>query len=165
LSWKSTPIFSGIFAALWFRLSRSPQDPVDPMDRFDAGRIFIMLNRGDYWQCGFVIAKGAFGKIRASGLAFFRDSVAKLAPFVADGVHELQDWEPIKLLTVQVDRLRQWYRPGLLCIGHAAHAMSPVGGVGINPVIQDAVASDRSSQMSFEAGETQSKVFSTDVGC
>jgi 2-polyprenyl-6-methoxyphenol hydroxylase-like FAD-dependent oxidoreductase len=135
------------------------------MDRFDAGRIFIMLNRGDYWQCGFVIAKGAFGKIRASGLAFFRDSVAKLAPFVADRVHELQDWEPIKLLTVQVDRLRQWYRPGLLCIGHAAHAMSPVGRVGINPVIQDAVASDRSSQMSFEAGETQSKVFSTDVGC
>jgi 2-polyprenyl-6-methoxyphenol hydroxylase-like FAD-dependent oxidoreductase len=110
------------------------------MGRFDVGRIFIMLNRGDYWQCGFVIAKGALGEIRASGLALFRDSVAKLAPFIADRVHELQDWELIKLLTVQVDRLRQWYRPGLLCIGDAAHAMSPVGGVGINLAIQDAVA-------------------------
>jgi 2-polyprenyl-6-methoxyphenol hydroxylase-like FAD-dependent oxidoreductase len=125
---------------LWFRLSRKPSDPADPMGRFDTGRIFIMLNRGDYWQCGFVIAKGSLGELRAQGLAAFRDSVAKLAPFAADRVHELQDWEPIKLLTVQVDRLRQWYRPGLLCIGDAAHAMSPVGGVGINLAIQDAVA-------------------------
>ncbi len=126
---------------LWFRLSRRPEDPVDPMGRFDAGRIFIMLNRGDYWQCGFVIAKGSLNEIRAQGLPLFRDSVAKLAPFAADRVHELQDWEPIKLLTVQVDRLQQWYKPGLLCIGDAAHAMSPVGGVGINLAIQDAVAS------------------------
>jgi 2-polyprenyl-6-methoxyphenol hydroxylase-like FAD-dependent oxidoreductase len=99
-----------------------------------------MLNRGDYWQCGFVIAKGSLGEIRAQGLPLFRESVAKLAPFAADRVQELQDWEPIKLLTVQVDRLRQWYKPGLLCIGDAAHAMSPVGGVGINLAIQDAVA-------------------------
>jgi 2-polyprenyl-6-methoxyphenol hydroxylase-like FAD-dependent oxidoreductase len=132
--------FGAPMDVLWFRLSRCPEDPVDPMGRFDVGRIFIMLNRGDYWQCGFVIAKGALGEIRASGLALFRDSVAKLAPFIADRVHELQDWELIKLLTVQVDRLRQWYRPGLLCIGDAAHAMSPVGGVGINLAIQDAVA-------------------------
>jgi 2-polyprenyl-6-methoxyphenol hydroxylase-like FAD-dependent oxidoreductase len=110
------------------------------MGRFDAGRIFIMLNRGDYWQCGFVIPKGSLGEIQAQGLPLFRDSLAKLAPFITDRMHELQDWEPIKLLTVQVDRLRQWHKPGLLCIGDAAHAMSPVGGVGINLAIQDAVA-------------------------
>ncbi len=132
--------FGAPMDVLWFRLSRRPNDPVDPMGRFDAGRIFIMLNRGDYWQCGFVIAKGSLSEILAQGLPLFRESVAKLAPFTADRVHELQDWEPIKLLTVQVDRLRQWYRPGLLCTGDAAHAMSPVGGVGINLAIQDAVA-------------------------
>lgn len=132
--------FGAPMDVLWFRLSRRPSDPVDPMGRFDVGRIFIMLNRGDYWQCGFVIAKGSRDEIQAQGLTAFRDSVAKLAPFAADRVHELQDWEPVKLLTVQVDRLHQWYRSGLLCIGDAAHAMSPVGGVGINLAIQDAVA-------------------------
>jgi 2-polyprenyl-6-methoxyphenol hydroxylase-like FAD-dependent oxidoreductase len=100
-----------------------------------------MLNRGDYWQCGFVIAKGSRDQIQAKGLPAFRASVAQLAPFIADRLGDLQDWAAIKLLTVQVDRLRQWYRPGLLCIGDAAHAMSPVGGVGINLAIQDAVAS------------------------
>ena len=99
-----------------------------------------MLNRGDYWQCGFVIAKGSRDQIQAKGLPAFRASVAQLVPFMADRVGDLQDWAAIKLLTVQVDRLRQWYRPGLLCIGDAAHAMSPVGGVGINLAIQDAVA-------------------------
>ena len=132
--------FGAPMDVLWFRLSRKPNDPVDPMGRFDTGRIFIMFNRGDYWQCGFVIAKGSLAEVRAQGLPLFRESVAKLAPFAADRVHEVQDWEPIKLLTVQVDRLRQWYRPGLICIGDAAHAMSPVGGVGINLAIQDAVA-------------------------
>ncbi|MBY0249721.1 MAG: FAD-dependent oxidoreductase [Nitrospiraceae bacterium] len=132
--------FGAPMDVLWFRLSRKPSDPVDPMGRFDTGRIFIMLNRSDYWQCGFVITKGALGEIRAQGLPLFRESVAKLAPFAADRIQELHDWEPIKLLTVQVDRLRQWYRPGLICIGDAAHAMSPVGGVGINLAIQDAVA-------------------------
>lgn len=110
------------------------------MGRFDAGRIFIMLNRGDYWQCGFVIPKGSRSRLQEEGMPAFRDAVAQLVPFLADRVGELRDWEPIKLLTVQVDRLRQWYRPGLLCIGDAAHAMSPVGGVGINLAIQDAVA-------------------------
>lgn len=132
--------FGAPMDVLWFRLSRKSDDPPDPMGRFDAGRIFIMLNRGDYWQCGFVIAKGSRDEIQTQGLGIFRESVAKLAPFAADRVHELQDWEAIKLLTVQVDRLRQWYKPGLLCIGDAAHAMSPVGGVGINLAIQDAVA-------------------------
>jgi 2-polyprenyl-6-methoxyphenol hydroxylase-like FAD-dependent oxidoreductase len=132
--------FGAPMDVLWFRLPRRATDPADPMGRFDVGRIFIMLNRGDYWQCGFVIPKGSLNDIRGRGLAAFRDSVAKLAPFVADRVSELQDWESIKLLTVQVDRLRRWYRSGLLCIGDAAHAMSPVGGVGINLAIQDAVA-------------------------
>jgi 2-polyprenyl-6-methoxyphenol hydroxylase-like FAD-dependent oxidoreductase len=125
---------------LWFGLARKSGDPEATMGRFDVGRIFIMLNRGNYWQCGFVIPKGSFEQVHAKGLPAFRESVAKLAPFAADRVGELQDWNQIKLLTVKVDRLTQWYRPGLLCIGDAAHAMSPVGGVGINLAIQDAVA-------------------------
>jgi len=132
--------FGAPMDVLWFRLSRRPGDPENPMGRFQMGRIFIMLNRGEYWQCGFVIPKGSFEQIRERGLAAFRDGVAQLAPFVADRVGELLNWDAVKLLTVQVDRLRQWYRPGLLCIGDAAHAMSPVGGVGINLAIQDAVA-------------------------
>jgi 2-polyprenyl-6-methoxyphenol hydroxylase-like FAD-dependent oxidoreductase len=132
--------FGAPMDVLWFRLSRRPSDPADPMGRFDRGRIFIMLNRGEYWQCGFVIAKGTRPQLEAKGLEAFRESIARLAPFAADRVEELSDWEPIKLLTVQVDRLRRWFRDGLLCIGDAAHAMSPVGGVGINLAIQDAVA-------------------------
>jgi 2-polyprenyl-6-methoxyphenol hydroxylase-like FAD-dependent oxidoreductase len=125
---------------LWFGLSRKSGDPESTMGRFDIGRIFIMLNRGDYWQCGFVIAKGTVERVRGKGLAAFRESIVVLAPFVADRVGEIRDWNQIKLLTVKVDRLMQWYRSGLLCIGDAAHAMSPVGGVGINLAIQDAVA-------------------------
>ena len=132
--------FGAPMDVLWFRLSRQSSDPANPIGRFDAGRIFIMLNRGEYWQCGFVIPKGSRDQLQGRGLPAFRDAVAQLAPFMADRVGELHDWEPIKLLTVQVDRLRQWYRSGLLCIGDAAHAMSPVGGVGINLAIQDAVA-------------------------
>jgi 2-polyprenyl-6-methoxyphenol hydroxylase-like FAD-dependent oxidoreductase len=125
---------------LWFGLSRRATDPEAATGRFDIGRIFIMLNRGDYWQCGFVIPKGSVERIREQGLPAFRVGVAQLAPFAADRVVELRDWDAIKLLTVKVDRLTRWYRPGLLCIGDAAHAMSPVGGVGINLAIQDAVA-------------------------
>lgn len=132
--------FGAPMDVLWFRVSRRADDPGDPVGRFDSGRIFIMLNRGDYWQCGFVIPKGSRDRLQEQGLPAFRDAVARLAPFMADRVGELRDWEPIKLLTVQVDRVRQWYRPGLLCIGDAAHAMSPAGGVGINLAIQDAVA-------------------------
>jgi len=115
--------FGAPMDVLWFRLSRRSSDPGDPVWRFDAGRIFIMLNRSDYWQCGFVIPKGSRDQLQGQGLPAFRDAVAQLAPFMVDRVGELHDWEPIKLLTVQVDRLRQWYRPGLLCIGDAAHAM------------------------------------------
>jgi 2-polyprenyl-6-methoxyphenol hydroxylase-like FAD-dependent oxidoreductase len=125
---------------LWMRLPRQPGDPDQPAGRFDRGRILVMINRGDYWQCGFVIPKGASEQIRARGLEAFRATITEIAPFVGDRVGELRDWEDVKLLTVVVDRLRRWYRPGLLCIGDAAHAMSPVGGVGINLAIQDAVA-------------------------
>ncbi len=132
--------FGAPMDVLWLRLSRRPSDPENPIGRFDTGRVFVMLNRTDYWQCGYVIPKGSFEQVRGRGLPAFRESVACLAPFVADRVGELNDWEPVRLLTVQVDRLRRWAREGLLCIGDAAHAMSPLGGVGINLAIQDAVA-------------------------
>jgi 2-polyprenyl-6-methoxyphenol hydroxylase-like FAD-dependent oxidoreductase len=132
--------FGAPMDVLWFRLSRRPDDPEDPVGRFDRGKVLVMLNRDKYWQCGFVIPKGSHAQVRERGLAVLRHSIAELAPFIADRVGELQDWEVIKLLTVQVDRLDQWYRQGLICIGDAAHAMSPLGGVGINLAIQDAVA-------------------------
>jgi 2-polyprenyl-6-methoxyphenol hydroxylase-like FAD-dependent oxidoreductase len=125
---------------LWFRLSRPSDDPGQTMGRFDIGRIFISLNRGTYWQCGYVIPKGKFDEIRRAGLPAFREGVARLLPSAQARVSELRDWDDVKLLTVRVDRLSRWYRPGLLCIGDAAHAMSPIGGVGINLAIQDAVA-------------------------
>ena len=106
----------------------------------EAGRIFIMLDRGDYWQCAFVIPKSGIDAVRARGLEAFRADIAGLAPYLHDRVHELASWDDVKLLTVAVNRLNTWFRPGLLCIGDAAHAMSPVGGVGINLAIQDAVA-------------------------
>lgn len=125
---------------LWFRISRSPEDPVATMGRFDKGRIFITLNRGEYWQCGYVIPKGQFEEMRRQAFEIFRAEITKLAPYTKDRVQELRGWDDVKLLTVRVDRLIEWCRPGLLCIGDAAHAMSPVGGVGINLAIQDAVA-------------------------
>ena len=125
---------------LWFRISRRPQDPAQALVRFDAGSIVVMLDRGEYWQCAFVIAKGALDQVRARGLDAFRATLARLMPFAAERMHEIASWDDVKLLTVQVNRLRTWYRDGLLCIGDAAHAMSPVGGVGINLAIQDAVA-------------------------
>ncbi|MBI3801474.1 MAG: FAD-dependent oxidoreductase [Deltaproteobacteria bacterium] len=125
---------------LWLRLSRRPGDPEQALGYFNRGKILVMLDRGEYWQCGFVIPKGAFEEIQRRGLPALRDDIADIAPFVRNRVEELRGWSDIKLLTVRVDRLRQWYRPGLLCIGDAAHAMSPIGGVGINLAIQDAVA-------------------------
>jgi 2-polyprenyl-6-methoxyphenol hydroxylase-like FAD-dependent oxidoreductase len=125
---------------LWLRLSRRPSDPEQALGYFNRGKILVMLDRGEYWQCGFVIPKGAFEEIQRRGLPALRNDIADIAPFVRDRVGELREWSDIKLLTVRVERLRQWYRPGLLCIGDAAHAMSPIGGVGINLAIQDAVA-------------------------
>ncbi len=125
---------------LWLRMPRRPEDHAAPLGRMDRGRIFVMIPRGDYFQCGYVVAKGGAEEVKAGGLEAFRASVAGLAPFMADRVETLESWDDIKLLTVAVDRLQQWSRPGLLAIGDAAHAMSPIGGVGINLAIQDAVA-------------------------
>lgn len=125
---------------LWFSLPRAAHDPAETMGRFGGGRIFIMLNRGDYWQCGFVIRKGSLEEVHARGIEAFREAVTQSAPFIAERASELASWDQIKLLTVEVDRMPRWYRGGLLFIGDAAHAMSPIGGVGVNLAIQDAVA-------------------------
>jgi len=125
---------------LWMRLSRHQDDPGQTLGRFDTGRILVMINREDYWQCAFVIKKGSWAEIQQNGLPALRDELVRMAPFLSDRVNELASWDEIKLLTVAADRLKQWYRPGLLCIGDAAHAMSPIGGVGINLAVQDAVA-------------------------
>jgi 2-polyprenyl-6-methoxyphenol hydroxylase-like FAD-dependent oxidoreductase len=125
---------------LWMRLPRRPSDPPQTLGRFRAGKFMVTLDRGDYWQCAFVIAKGEFDAIQQRGIAAFREDIENVAPFLRGRVAELRDWNDIKLLSVAVDRLREWSRPGLLCIGDAAHAMSPIGGVGINLAIQDAVA-------------------------
>jgi 2-polyprenyl-6-methoxyphenol hydroxylase-like FAD-dependent oxidoreductase len=125
---------------LWMRISRAESDPSITLGRIDVGKFLVMLNRRAYWQCAFVIPKGGYDELRARGLPAFRAQLAELAPFLRDRVEELADWDQIKLLTVVVDRLKRWWRPGLLCLGDAAHAMSPVGGVGINLAIQDAVA-------------------------
>jgi len=125
---------------LWLRLSRRPGDPGQLMGVFDRGRIFVMIDRGDYWQCGFVIPKGGLDALRRRGLDRFRTDIVEIAPFLHDRVAGIRDWDDVRLLTVKIDRLRRWYRSGLLCIGDAAHAMSPIGGVGINLAVQDAVA-------------------------
>ncbi len=125
---------------LWMRISRRPSDPGQSLGHVEAGRMLVMVDREDYWQCGFIIPKGGVDEIRTRGIEQFREEIATLQPFLRDRVSELRDWKDVSLLTVKVDRLRQWSRPGLLCIGDAAHAMSPVGGVGINLAIQDAVA-------------------------
>jgi 2-polyprenyl-6-methoxyphenol hydroxylase-like FAD-dependent oxidoreductase len=125
---------------LWFRLSRHANDPVETFGRIDAGQILVLLNRGEHWQCGYVIAKGSADRLKAQGVSSLREHTTALAPFLADRVDELESFDDVKLLTVAVDRLPLWHKPGLLCIGDAAHAMSPVGGVGINLAIQDAIA-------------------------
>jgi 2-polyprenyl-6-methoxyphenol hydroxylase-like FAD-dependent oxidoreductase len=125
---------------LWFRLPVEPSDSPETSGHFGVGLILVHINRGDYWQCAFVIPKGGNEKMRAQGLGHFRGEIGRIAPFLRDRVAGIADWDQVKLLTVTVDRLGTWYRDGLLCIGDAAHAMSPVGGVGINLAVQDAVA-------------------------
>src|SRR6266516_433113 len=125
---------------LWMRISKKKDDPEQSFGFFQHGKLLVMLDRGDYWQCGFVIPKGGFEEIKAHGLPQFQNEIVSFAGFLRDRVSELDDWSKIKLLTVQINRLRDWCRDGLLCIGDSAHAMSPAGGVGINLAIQDAVA-------------------------
>jgi len=125
---------------LWMRLPRRPDDAVVPLGRLGAGYMFVMIARGDYFQCAFVVPKGGYDAVKARGLPAFREHIRAIAPFLGGRVETLRDWDDVKLLTVTVDRLEQWWRPGLLCIGDAAHAMSPIGGIGINLAVQDAVA-------------------------
>ena len=124
---------------LWFRLSRRADDDDVVGFRLSPGLFFVLINRGTYWQVAYVIAKGVFDQVQAAGLEAFRHAIGDGVPELADRVGEIEEWDQIKLLTVRADRLRRWYRPGVLCIGDAAHAMTPVGGVGINLAIQDAV--------------------------
>ena len=125
---------------LWMRISKKQGDPKQTLGFFQNGKLLVLLDRDDYWQCGFVIPKGAFDEIKAGGLTQFQNDIASFAGFLRDRVSELDDWSKIRLLTVQINRLRDWCCEGLLCIGDSAHAMSPAGGVGINLAIQDAVA-------------------------
>jgi 2-polyprenyl-6-methoxyphenol hydroxylase-like FAD-dependent oxidoreductase len=125
---------------LWFRISRNPNDAKQVLGNVNYGKALILINRSDYFQAGLIIKKGTFDAIKARGLDELRADIRKIAPYLGERVNELHDWEQIKVLTVQINRLPRWYRRGLLCIGDAAHAMSPAGGVGINLAIQDAVA-------------------------
>ena len=125
---------------LWLRLTKRPEDPHETFGYVRDGRIMALIDRGDYWQCAYVIPKGTLAQLQACGLGEFRRKIGEIVPFLRDRAAELQSWNDIKLLTVRVNRLKHWSRPGLLCIGDAAHAMSPIGGVGINLAIQDAVA-------------------------
>ena len=125
---------------LWFRIARRSHDPEQVLGNINYGKALILINRGDYFQAGLIIRKGTFEQIKQGGLDAFCQNIAQIAPCLRDRVGEIEDWDQIKLLTVQINRLRRWHLPGLLCIGDAAHAMSPAGGVGINLAIQDAVA-------------------------
>jgi 2-polyprenyl-6-methoxyphenol hydroxylase-like FAD-dependent oxidoreductase len=140
---------------LWMRVSKLPGDPSQLLGRIEAWQMLVMIDRGQYWQCAYLIPKGSLETLKREGLAAFRSKLAGLAPFLGERVGELQSWDDIKLLTVVVDRLKQWFKPGLLCIGDAAHAMSPAGGVGINLAIQDAVATANILGASLKVGPVE----------
>lgn len=140
----------------WFRLPRLAGDPVGGLGRFSRGHFAVMIDRGDYWQCGYLIRKGGDGPLRALGIDALRSRMARLIPFSTDRVGALRSWADVSVLDVRLDRLRRWFRPGLLLIGDAAHAMSPVGGVGINLAVADAVAAARHLAPALRAGSTSS---------
>jgi 2-polyprenyl-6-methoxyphenol hydroxylase-like FAD-dependent oxidoreductase len=125
---------------LWFRSPKRAGENESVFARVDPGKMMVTFDRGDYWQCAYVIAKGQYDAVRARGLDAFRDDVIGMAPILKSGISDVKTWDDVKLLTVAINRLKRWSRPGLLCIGDAAHAMSPVGGVGVNLAVQDAVA-------------------------
>ena len=135
--------FGAPMDVLWMRVSRLSGDPPDLFGQIDAGRMLVMIARGDYWQCALLIAKGSFDAVRGRGMAALHESLRGLSPWLGERVQELAGWDQVKLLSVTVDRLHEWAKPGVLCIGDAAHAMSPIGGVGINLAVQDAVAAAR----------------------
>jgi 2-polyprenyl-6-methoxyphenol hydroxylase-like FAD-dependent oxidoreductase len=137
---------------VWMRLPRSPGDPGQSFGRIGIGQFLVLIDRGDYWQCAYLIPKGTFDSFRAQGLPALRDALVRIAPFFHDRVDQIQTWEQISFLSVTVNRLDQWSRPGLLCIGDAAHAMSPIAGVGINLAIQDAVAAANALASSLAKG-------------
>jgi 2-polyprenyl-6-methoxyphenol hydroxylase-like FAD-dependent oxidoreductase len=142
---------------IWFRLPRREGDPEDTFGYAGKGRFMAVINRGDYWQIAFVIKKGEYQRVRAEGLDALRSSIGEAIPEFAGRTEELRDWEDLKLLTVQADRLRRWHAPGLLCIGDAAHAMSPVGGVGINLAVADAVAAANALAGPLVAGRVRAR--------
>ena len=144
--------FGAPMDVLWFRVSRKESDVSQSLGKLDHGRMIVMIARGTYWQCAYLIRKGAFDAFKARGLDAFREEVAAIAPELCDRLGELKSFDDVKLLTVTVDRLTRWQRRGLLCIGDAAHAMSPIGGVGINLAIQDAVAAANILVPAFRAG-------------
>jgi 2-polyprenyl-6-methoxyphenol hydroxylase-like FAD-dependent oxidoreductase len=125
---------------LWFRAGRRPNETENLFARVQSGKMLVTFDRGDYWQCAYVIAKGQYDAVKARGLDAFRSDVSGMAPVLAEGMSDVKSWDDVKLLTVAINRLKRWTRPGLVCIGDAAHAMSPIGGVGVNLAVQDAVA-------------------------
>jgi len=137
---------------LWFRLSKLSNDPPQFVANIDSGKMLVMINRSDYWQCAFIVVKDGFENVKKRGMEEFRQSITQLVPFTKERVREFKNWEQVKLLSVSIDHLKKWYRPGVLCIGDAAHAMSPMGGVGINLAIQDAVAAANILVPAFERG-------------
>jgi 2-polyprenyl-6-methoxyphenol hydroxylase-like FAD-dependent oxidoreductase len=142
---------------LWYRVRKTDPEGGHALGRICDGKMMVTIDRGDYYQCGTLIPKGTFHDIQERGIAQFREDVVSVAPFLAGGIGDLDDWNEVKLLTVQINRLRTWSRPGLLCIGDAAHAMSPAGGVGVNLAIQDAVATANLLTDKLRRGEVTEK--------
>jgi 2-polyprenyl-6-methoxyphenol hydroxylase-like FAD-dependent oxidoreductase len=149
--------FGAPIDALWLRLSRRVGDPSMPLGRITRGHVFVTIDRGSYWQCAFVISKGEAETLRREPIDLLRARIGEIAPFLRDRLHEIRDWNDVSLLNVRVDRLKRWYKPGLLCIGDAAHAMSPIGGVGINLAVQDAVAAANLLADSLRRGRPSSR--------
>ncbi|MGE7369662.1 FAD-dependent oxidoreductase [Neorhizobium sp. NPDC001467] len=137
---------------VWMKLSRQPGDPVETMGHAGPRQGLVLIDRGDFWQCGFVIRRGTFAQMKAGDIDAFRQAVIAVSPLPAERMAEIRSWDDVSLLQVRIDRLRRWWRPGLLCIGDAAHAMSPIGGVGVNLAIQDAVAAANRLALPLKTG-------------